>query len=64
MLCLTATEKGLYDAIDGSASVGEMLARTLPSVQQNEQFDKVGSFFERLWWYGQVVFDTSFSSRS
>jgi hypothetical protein len=58
-LPITAAEKGLYDAIDGNCSVGDILAGILPSPSRNGQLDMVRTFFERLWWYDQVVFDAS-----
>ena len=52
-LVIDEQEKGMFDAIDSHRSIGEI-------------FDKVkatsslaGRFFEKLWWYDQVVFDTS-----
>jgi len=30
-----------------------------PSSQEKPPFDMVRNFFERLWWYDQVVFDAS-----
>ena len=47
-----ATEKRMFDAIDGQRSIGEILKTTLPQ-------SGAGPFFERLWWHDQVVFDTS-----
>jgi SAM-dependent methyltransferase len=51
-LVLNAHEKRMFDAIDGHRSIAEIV-------------EKVGitpparAFFEKLWWYDQVVFDTS-----
>jgi hypothetical protein len=58
-LPITAAEKNLFDTIDGNRSIGEILAKVLPDAQSSRQLDKVCSFFERLWWYDQVVFDAS-----
>lgn len=33
--------------------------RTLPSLQTKSQLDMARTFFEKLWWYDQVVFDAS-----
>jgi hypothetical protein len=60
-LPITEVEKGLYDAIDGSANIGKIMAGMLPNAQQNGQLDKARTFFERLWWFDQVVFDASIS---
>jgi len=54
-LPITATEKRLFDAIDGTRSVGEIVKRT----QSVAPHDAARAFFERLWWYDQVVFDAS-----
>jgi 2-polyprenyl-3-methyl-5-hydroxy-6-metoxy-1,4-benzoquinol methylase len=56
---IDATEKGLFDAIDGNWSIGGIVERTLPSSQTKSQLDMARTFFEKLWWYDQVVFDTS-----
>jgi SAM-dependent methyltransferase len=46
-------EKHLYDGIDGSRSV-DQIVRSLP---QRPDRKRARSFFARLWWYDQVVFD-------
>ena len=56
---IDATEKGLFDAIDGHWSIGGIVERTLPSSQTKSQLDMARTFFEKLWWYDQVVFDAS-----
>ena len=56
---IDSTEKRLFDAIDGNRSIGDIVERTLPSVQKELQPDMARTFFERLWGYDQVVFDTS-----
>jgi SAM-dependent methyltransferase len=56
---IDSTEKRLFDAIDGSCSIGEIVDRVLPSAQTKSQRDMARTFFERLWWYDQVVFDAS-----
>jgi SAM-dependent methyltransferase len=58
-LPITAAEKNLFDTIDGNRSIGEILAKVLPDAQSSRLLDKMCSFFERLWWYDQVVFDAS-----
>jgi hypothetical protein len=52
-------EKRLFDAIDGDYGIGGIVERTLPSSQTKSPLDMARSFLERLWWYDQVVFDTS-----
>jgi hypothetical protein len=52
MLCIDAREKRMFEAIDGRRSISEIL----------DKVNEKGSsplFFKKLWWYDQVVFDTS-----
>jgi SAM-dependent methyltransferase len=44
-------EKKLLDAIDGECTIGEI-------VRNHGHSDTARNFFERLWWYDQVVFKT------
>jgi SAM-dependent methyltransferase len=46
-------EKQMVDAIDGRRSISEIV-ESLP-----EAAPRAREFFEKLWWYDQVVFDTS-----
>jgi SAM-dependent methyltransferase len=59
LIPIDATEKGWFDAIDGSRSIGGIVERTLPSSQAKPQRDIARTFFEKLWHYDQVVFDAS-----
>jgi hypothetical protein len=59
-------EKRLFEAIYGSRSIGdiarsigEVAGRTLSSSPRTTNFDVARTFFERLWWHDQVVFDAS-----
>jgi SAM-dependent methyltransferase len=52
-------EMGLFDAIDGNCRIGDIVERTWPASQRNERRDMARTFFERLWWYDQIVFDAS-----
>ncbi len=56
---IDATEKRLFDAIDGNRRIGDIVERTMPSLTKKSQLDAARAFFERLWWYDQVVFDIS-----
>jgi len=56
---IDATEKRMLDAIDGKGRVGEIAKRTVPSSRKESPLDLARAFFERLWWYDQVVFDSS-----
>jgi SAM-dependent methyltransferase len=58
-LPIDVQEKRLFDAIDGKRSIGDIAESTLPPSQRESQSDRLRAFFERLWWYDQVVFDTS-----
>jgi SAM-dependent methyltransferase len=59
-MTIDPTDKRLYEAIDGSSTIGDILSR-----EQCQQ-ETLRTFFERLWWHDQVVFDStqSFSSAS
>jgi hypothetical protein len=50
-LPIDAQEKRLYDAIDGRRNIAE--------ITENSPLDVARPFFERLWWYDQVVFGAS-----
>jgi|RhiMetdeSRZDD1v2_1073273.scaffolds.fasta_scaffold215822_2 SAM-dependent methyltransferase len=56
---IDSTEKRLFDAIDGISSIASIVERTLPSAQTKSQLDMARTFFEKLWWHDQVVFDAS-----
>jgi hypothetical protein len=58
LLTINATEKRMFDAIDGNRSIGDILETTLLSSRGEQQMD-ARMFFERLWWHDQVVFDAS-----
>ncbi len=48
-LPIDSAEKRWFDAIDGSRTIGEIAKRS----------EMARVFFERLWWFDQVVFDVS-----
>ena len=56
---IDSTEKALFDAIDGTRSVGDIVGSTLTSSKEEPRVDMARTFFERLWHYDQVVFDAS-----
>jgi SAM-dependent methyltransferase len=58
-LPVSSTEKRLFDEIDGSHTIGEILAATSPPLQEHSHLDAARAFFERLWWQDQAVFDAS-----
>jgi SAM-dependent methyltransferase len=51
-LPIDAQQKNMFDAIDGKRTIGEI-------VVDQGQHGTARAFFERLWRYDQVVFDTS-----
>jgi SAM-dependent methyltransferase len=52
-LPINELEKQMYDAIDGQRSISEIVEAVQYSSPQAREF------FEKLWWYDQVVFDIS-----
>ena len=54
ILAIDATEKRLFDAIDGRLSI-----REIGGAARVDRPSDVRALFERLWRYDQVVFDTS-----
>jgi SAM-dependent methyltransferase len=57
-LPIGSMEKQLFDAIDGNRSIGEIVERTLSSSPRTN-LEMSRTFFERLWWHDQIVFDSS-----
>jgi hypothetical protein len=59
-MSISLTEKRWLDAIDGNSCIGDIVEdRLLPIAQRIAQIEMAQAFFERLWWYDQVVFDAS-----
>jgi SAM-dependent methyltransferase len=54
-----AMEKRVFDAIDGTSTIGHIIERAWPAVQPAARSDMARTFFERLWRYDQIVSDTS-----
>jgi len=52
-LIIDSQEKQLFDAIDGRRTIAEIVA------QVKDSGPRARDLFEQLWWYDQVVFDTS-----
>jgi SAM-dependent methyltransferase len=59
LVTIGSAEKRLFDAIDGNRTIGDILNKTTPSSQVQLQREMARTFFERLWWHDQVVFDAS-----
>jgi SAM-dependent methyltransferase len=58
IMTIDATEKLMFDAIDAHRSIRDILKTTPPAPPGQRQPD-ARSFFERLWWHDQIVFDAS-----
>ena len=58
-LPIGATEKRLFDAIDGSRTIAEIADGTATQEDAGSRLVRARTFFERLWWYDQIVFDAS-----
>jgi SAM-dependent methyltransferase len=58
IMTIDAAEKRMFDAIDGNRTIDDISETALPSLRRQRQLN-ARTFFERLWWYDQVVFDTS-----
>jgi SAM-dependent methyltransferase len=56
---INAIEKRWFDAMDGTCRIGDIIEKTRPTSQKSNKLDMARTFFERLWWYDQVVFDVS-----
>lgn len=52
-------EKQLFDTIDGARNIGDIVESSSSSQQRRAKFDLARTFFEKLWWHDQVVFDRS-----
>jgi SAM-dependent methyltransferase len=55
-LPIDAEQKRLYDAVDGTRTIGGL-------AEEHGRLEAAGPFFQRLGWYDQVVFDASASMR-
>lgn len=52
-------EKLWFDAIDGVRNIGSIVETTKSLSNRTANFENARTFFERLWWQDQVVFDAS-----
>ena len=59
ILSIDRHEKRLFDAIDGRRTVAEIMNRATTHPGEPGRKARACTFFERLWWYDQVVFDAS-----
>ena len=56
---INAIELSLFEGIDGNRSIAEIAERVAAPGSAATRREVARAFFERLWWYDQVVFDTS-----
>jgi SAM-dependent methyltransferase len=59
LLPIDAGEKRLFECIDGQRSIVEILRRTERPDCGPQDRKRARHFFQRLWWFDQVVFDAS-----
>ncbi len=57
-MAVNPAEKRLFDAVDGNRTIDDILKRTVTSPERSDR-EMARTFFERLWWHDQVVFDAS-----
>jgi 2-polyprenyl-3-methyl-5-hydroxy-6-metoxy-1,4-benzoquinol methylase len=57
-LAIGEKEKHLFDGIDGQSTIAEIAEKTMSPSDRESHFRATRIFFEQLWWYDQVVFDT------
>jgi SAM-dependent methyltransferase len=58
-LPIDSGERQLFEAIDGIRSIGDIVGNKPSSLDRPANLDMARTFFERLWWHDQVVFDSS-----
>jgi len=61
---MSPAENKFFDAIDGQQTIGEILDGTLSATDSARRIGLARSFFERLWWHDQVVFETRMQARN
>jgi hypothetical protein len=57
-MAVNPAEKRLFDAVDGNRTINDILKRTVTTPERSDR-EMARTFFERLWWHDQVVFDAS-----
>jgi SAM-dependent methyltransferase len=58
-MLIDAAEKRWFEAIDGTSSIGAIVEKTAAQSGNSKQHERARAFFERLWWYDQLVLDAS-----
>jgi hypothetical protein len=56
---INALEKDLFDAIDNQRTIAEIIETVAVSTGRHPELKETQAFFERLWNYDHIVFDTS-----
>jgi hypothetical protein len=61
VLPVDVDEMRLFQAINGRRTIDEIIQRISKTGARNLHplHDQARSLFERLWWYDQIVFDTT-----
>ena len=60
VLFVDAAELQMVEAIDGQRSIADIVQRLAgPASPRRKLREQARNLFQRLWWYDQVVFDTS-----
>jgi hypothetical protein len=54
IVIIDGDDKSLFENIDGQRTVGEIIDRSAVG-----NHDRARTFFQKLWWYDQVVIDSS-----
>jgi len=49
----------LFEAIDGTRTIAEIVSKAATQTVKRRHREQARDFFERLWWYDQVVLDAS-----
>jgi SAM-dependent methyltransferase len=58
-LAIDAQERRLFDAIDGTRTIAEIVRQATTQETERQQSEHAHDFFNRLWQWDQVVFDAS-----
>ncbi|MEA3441817.1 MAG: class I SAM-dependent methyltransferase [Chloroflexota bacterium] len=58
-LPVNTEEENLVEGIDGKRTIAEIVREAAATKGRQLHHEQVRTFFERLWWYDQVVFDAS-----
>jgi SAM-dependent methyltransferase len=59
LLPVDPEQLGWFSAIDGSCAIAEIVGDFSAHPEGEQRLARARDFFERLWWYDQVVFDAS-----